>query len=221
MLGLDDGTATYSGTEVWAPVLNIAPMAETDVASYHTVTLLKRDENGQFTGYVTGVTVTPQLGSSSTALWGEPGQAGDPNGTRLIPATLTGLAITAVPRHPSQVSDVALQALIYGQRKPTGFGYQAPTVDQQFTVGSTVSPDGQTFTITVGGGHTASLDNHQYVLSALTDPWVTSQRSATLDELRRLGFGTQAGAAVRLGEMAQTALTDWPSAARIGSETWA
>jgi len=221
LLQLDYGAVTYSDTQVWAPVLNIAPMGETNIASYHTVTLLKSDENGQFTGYVTGVTVAPQLGASNTALWGGPGQPNDPNGPRLIPATLTGFAISPVPRHPDQVSDVALQSLIYGQGNTTGFGYQAPAVDQQFTVGSAVSSDGQTFTITIGGGHAATLENQQYVLSALTDSWVASQRSATLDELRQLGFTTLPGDAVQLGVMAQTALTDWPSAARIGSETWA
>ena len=50
-------------------------MDEADVASYHTVTLLKRDESGRYSGYVTGVTVAPQLGASNTALWGAPGQA--------------------------------------------------------------------------------------------------------------------------------------------------
>jgi hypothetical protein len=221
LLRLDPGTVTSSAADVWAPVLNIAPMGETDVASYHIVTLLKRDETGQFTEYVTGVTVSPQLGASNTALWGVKDPDGDPNAERLIPATLTGFAISSVPRHPGKVSDVALAALIYGQGNTTGFGYQAPVVDQRFTVTSAVSSDRETLTITVHGGHDATLPNDHYVLSALTDSWVAGQRSSTLDELRRLGFSTVAGDAVHLGLMAQTALTDWPSVARIGSETWA
>jgi hypothetical protein len=221
LLQLDYATVTYSDTQVWAPALNIAPMNETDVASYHTITLLKRDIKGQYTGYVTGVTAAPQLGASNTALWGAVGQAGDPNADRLIPATLTGFAISPVPRRPDKVSAVALQALAYAAGYSTGFGYRAPVVDQRYTVTVPASPDAATFTIDVAGGHTASLVNHEYALSALTDPWVASQRTATLDELRRLGFTTTAGNAVRLDVMAQTALTDWPSAARIGSETWA
>jgi hypothetical protein len=221
LLQLDYGTVTYSDTQVWAPDLGIPPMGETGIASYHTVTLLKRDKNGRFTGYVTGVTVAPRLAASPTALWGNQGPSDDPNAPRLIPATLTGFAISPVPRHPRQVSDVALRALIYGPGNTTGFGYQAPVTDQQYTVTSAVSPDGQSLTITVGGAHTATLDNQQHVLSALTDPWVSSQRSATLDRLSQLGFATLAGGEVHLETMALTALTDWPFAARIGSETWA
>jgi len=196
-------------------------MAESNVDSYHVITLRRRDDDGNLTGYVTGVAVTPQLTASNTALWGDPGEPGDVNAQRLISATLTGIAISPIQRHPGQVSDVPLLALIFGEGNSTGFGYQAPVVDQEYTVSGTVSADGETFTVDVGGGHTAALENQGYVLSALTDPWVSGQRTATLDELRQLGFGTTAGAAVSLTAMASTALTDWPSAARIGSETWA
>ena len=223
LLQLDYETVTYSDSLVWAQTLNIGPMGETDVDSYLTITLSRRDENGNPTDYVTGVTVVPQLNASNTALWGPPSQTGDvdANAQRLIPATLTGFAISPVPRHPDQVSDVTLESLIFGEGHSTGFGYQDPAVDQSFTVTSTTSPDDDTFTIDVTGGHTASLQNEGHVLSALTDSWVAGQRSATLDELRQLGFSTLAGGDVSLGIMASTALTDWPSAARIGSETWA
>ena len=215
-LQLDYGTVTSSDTEVWAPVLNIAPMNEQAVKSYHTVTLLKSDRSGQYTQYVTGVTVAPQLTASNTALWGD--QTGDPNDPRLIAATLTGFAISPVPRTPGKVSDVPLLSLLYGGGNTTGFGYQAPVVDQQYTVTGTVSTDNLTFTITVGGAHTADLPDTGYMLNALADQWVAAQRTATLDELVRLGFGTKAGADVSVDIMAATALTDWPSAARIGSE---
>lgn len=226
LLQLDPGAVTYSDDQVWAPTLNIAPMKETRVASYHTVALRKRDEEGAFTGYITSVTVAPQLGASNTALWGagnqsEAGAPTDPNAQRLIDATLTGLAISPVPRHPDQVSDVPLVALIFGEGNSTGFGYRAPAADQQFTVTSATSPDGQAITIDVTGGHTATLENQGFVLSALTDSWVSGQRSATLDALRGLGFSTARGDAAGLGTMAQTALTDWPRVTRIGLETWA
>jgi len=221
LLRLDHDTVTYSDSQVWAPALNIGPMNESNVASYLTITLRRRDENGNLADYFTGVTVAPQLTASGTALWGPGGQAGDPNAQRLIPATLTGLAISPVPRHPDQVSDVTLESLLFGEGHSTGFSYQDPVVDQSFTVTSAISPDGQTFTIDVAGAHTASLDNHGYVLSALADPWVARQRSATLNALRGLGFTTAAADEVHLDVMAETALTGWPSATRIGSETWA
>ena len=222
LLQLEHGTATYSDSQVWAPKLNIAPMDQTDVDSYLTISLRKRDEQtGDLADYITGVTVAPQLNASNTALWGDRDQAAGANAQRLIAATLTGFAITPVPRKPDQVSDVSLEALIFGEGHSTGFGYQAPVVGSEFTVDSATSDDGKTFTIDVHGGHTASLENKDYVLSKLTDSWVTSQRSATLDELRRLGFTTFAADSVDLSRMAQTALTDWPSATRIGSETWA
>jgi Family of unknown function (DUF6603) len=221
LLRLDYATVTYSDTQVWAPTLNIAPMDETGVDSYHTVALRRADENGAYSEYVTGVTVAPQLSASNTALWGVKAPDDGPNAPRLISATLTGLAITSVPRRPRLVSEVPLLALIYGEGSSTSFGYQSPATDQRYTVTSEVSADNETFTIDVAGAHTARLENHGYALSALTDPWVASQRTATLDELRRLGFGTTAGAAVRLDTMARTALTDWPGAARIGLEAWA
>jgi hypothetical protein len=221
LLQLDYGTVTYSGTQVWAPVLNIAPMGETGIASYHTLTLLKADEDGQYTSYVTGVTVAPQLGASGTALWGPGGQPATPDADRLIPATLTGLAISPVPRHPDQVSDVALLSLIYGQGNTTGYGYQSPVPASQYTVTTTTSSDGGTFTITIAGAHTAALPGQDRTLTALTDPWVSARRTATLDQLSQLGFTTLPGNAVHLTQMAQTALTDWPTAALIGTETWA
>ena len=223
LLQLDYGIVTYSSSQVWAPDLNIAPMGETGIAAYHTITLLKSDEDGHYTGYVTGITATPQLGASGTALWGPGGQATDPNADRLIPATLTGLAISPVPRHPDKVSDVALLSLIYGQGNSTGFSYQNPVVDQEYTVTSEATGDGSTstFTITISGAHTATLTNEQFTLTALTDPWVTTQRTATLDQLSQLGFTTIPGNAAHLTVMAETALTDWPTAARIGTETWA
>jgi hypothetical protein len=218
-LQLDYGTVTSSGTDVWAPVLSIAPMDQQAVRSYHVVTLLKSDLNGQYTQYVTGVTLAPQLTASSTALWGD--QTGDVNDPRLIPATLTGLAITPVPRTPGQVSDVPLLALIYGQGSTTGFGYQTPAVDPQYTVTSAVSADQETLTITVSGAPDSPLTSTGYVLKALADPWVTTQRTATLDQLVQLGFPTRPGADVSVDKIAAAALTDWPSAARIGTEVWA
>jgi hypothetical protein len=215
LLQLDYGTLTFSSSQVWAPDLNVAPMGETGVASYHAITLVKGGS------YITGITVAPQLGASSTALWGTPGQASDPNADRLIPATLTGLAISPVPRTPDKVSDVPLLSLSYGQGNSTGYGYQVPAPDSQYTVTAEPANPGPVLTITITGAHTASIPNQQYLLTALTDPWVTSQRTATLDQLNQLGFTTIPGSTAHLDQMAQTPLTDWPAIARIGTETYA
>ena len=215
LLQLDYGTLTFSSSQVWAPDLNVAPMGETGVASYHAITLVKGGS------YITGITVAPQLGASSTALWGTPGPASDPNAGRLIPATLTGLAISPVPRTPDKVSDVPLLSLSYGQGNSTGYGYQAPAPDSQYTVTAEPANPGPVLTITITGAHTASIPNQQYLLTALTDPWVTSQRTATLDQLNQLGFTTIPGSTAHLDQMAQTPLTDWPAVARIGTETYA
>ena len=220
LLALDRGTVTKSMTEVWETKLDIGPMRQRGVASYHTITL--RDEDGNPIG---GVTVAPQVGPSNTALFVAPPEdtdkpaTPDPNAQRLIPSTLTGLAIMPVPRRPDAVSDVKLLALIYGEVKPTGFAYRQPVPDKRYTVSSTTSGKGRDFTITVGGAHAASLENHGYELSALTDRWVGVQRDAVLTELRELGFATAAPDEVKLTEMAKTALTDWPGAALIGAQS--
>ncbi|MGZ4172451.1 MAG: hypothetical protein ACXVRN_13900, partial [Solirubrobacteraceae bacterium] len=217
-LVLEAGTTTFSETEVWAPTLNIGPMGQENVASYHTIALRKYDDKaGAYADYVASVTVAPQVGPSNTALWGPPQTSPDPNAQRLIQSTLNGFAISPIDRQPDQVSGISLLALIFGEGHETGFGHQQPEVGADYTVESSISSDKSTFTITVSGEHQAALENTGFVLSALADPWVAAQRTAILDELNMLGFTTTKGDAVQLTTMAQTALTDWPGAARIGT----
>jgi hypothetical protein len=217
-LVLDAETKTFSKTEVWAPTLNVAPMNAKDVVSHHVVALRRYDTgSGGYTEYVTGVAVAPQLRPSNTALWGTPEEKPDPNGPRLIDATLTGFAIMPVERKPAQVSNVALLALIFGEGHTTGFAYQRPAVDTRYQVRSSLSRDGRKLTIDVTGEHSATLPNEAYVLSSIDERWVADQRAATLEELRRLGFATYGKDEVDLRELAKVALTDWPSVGRIGA----
>lgn len=219
-LRLDHDTKTFSKTEVWAPKLGIAPMDQPDVDSYHTIVLRRRNSHtGTFTEYVTNVTVTPQLGASNAALWGQPGETDEVNAQRLVESTLLGIAISPAPRSPSAVNDVRLESLIFGEGNDTGFAHQSPTPDPRYRVKRTISPDQRTMTVEVSGQHVASLPNQGYVLSVLVDPWVSARRTETLNELNRLGFATTHADKVSLTTMARTALTDWPDAALIGSQT--
>jgi hypothetical protein len=211
---------------VWTETLHVAPMDQRDVAIHHVVKLCQLlDDGGK--SYVTEVAVRPILTRSNTALWGDkPGRTktGDAppagagaNAPRLIDATLTGLEISPLPRHPDAVSAVPLRDLIYQQDSHTEFSYQTPTTDTVFTVASTLSHKDETLTIDIGCAAVEHLVNNGYRLSSLTDAWVASRRAAVLDELRSLGFGTAAGSAVDLTAMAATALTDWPTVACMGA----
>jgi Family of unknown function (DUF6603) len=217
-LRLDHDTKTFSDTEVWAPRLNIAPMEETGVASYHTIALRKYDTHaGGYADYQTNVAVTPQLRPSNTALWGVPVEKPAPNAERLIEATLCGFAISPPARKPERVSDVSLLSLMYVTDNETGFDYQRPVVDGRYEVKSSVSSDGELLTIHISGEHTAKLEDAGYVLSSINETWVADQRTRTLDELRRLGFSTLRSDEVHLTDMAKVPLTDWPSVGRIGA----
>jgi hypothetical protein len=216
-LALDAATLTFSETEVWQPNLDIAPMGQSGVNSYLTVTVAKRDEDGEgFSTYVTDLTVLPQLSSANAALWGDGSAASDVNGDRLVPSALVGLDLAPLPRHPDAINDVALLELIFAEGIDTGFGYQPAPPPSVYTVSGTPSADRSSLDITVGGGHTADLPNSGYVLSALVDPWVSQQRVAVLDQLRLLGCGTPASSSVHVAGLAQTQLSDWPGVALIG-----
>ena len=217
-LRLATGTTTASETEVWAPALDIGPMDESDVQSYQTVTLLKANEDGNFVDYITGVSVEPVLAPSNTAMWATRPDDPSPNDQRLIPATLTGFRIRAVPRKPAQVSDIPLLELIFGEGHSTGFDHPTPAIDTRYTVASSVTGDVQT--IEVGGDHTAKLQNVDFVLNALNDPWVVGQRASVLDELIANGFGTTAPDDIDVHDMATTTtLTDWPEIALLGDRS--
>jgi hypothetical protein len=219
-LALDWDTVTYSqihrdSDKVWEPTLNVAPMDKPKVAAYHTVSLKRKHSSD----YIKALTVAPQLSPSTTALWGAPGDgvSSDPNADRLLPSTLTGLALSPVPRFPDVVNPVPLFSLIFARGNHTGFDYQPPIPPSPYVVTSTTSPDKKEFDIHVSGAYTKKLENKGYELSALVDAWVVDQRKTVLDELTRLGFETVPSKDVDLSGMAKTVLTNWPHAALIGA----
>jgi hypothetical protein len=216
-LALDATTETLSADEVWQPTLSVAPMGQHGVLSYLTVTLCRRDTDGDgWSTYVTDLTVLPQLTGANAALWGDGTASNDVNGQRIVPYALVGLDLAPVPDNPDKINAVALLELIFAEGISTGFVFQPAALPSAYTVHGTPSQDGSAFDITVGGAHSAQLPNTGDVLSALTDSWVGQQRVAVLDELRLLGFTTPPSSAVQLTELAQTPLSAWPGVALIG-----
>lgn len=220
-LKLPAGTKTFSKTEVWNPTVDIGPMDKEGVKSYHTVRVCKRadsDPAGTFSEFITELSVTPVLLPSSTALWAKNNKDKTANDPLLLPAALTGFLISPIPRTPASVNDVPLIQLLFAEGFSTGFVYQKAVVDPDYTVSASLSADAKELTISVGGTHTATLPNKDYVLGALIDPWVTDQRAPILDDLTANGFSTYGPGEINLGVMAtQTALTDWPAVKMLGS----
>jgi len=219
---LPAGTKTFSDTQVWNPTVNVKPMKLSKVQSVHTITLLKRestDNKGQFSDYRNNVTVEPVLGSSNTALWGDPTRSStDANTPALLPCTLLGFNISPVPRDPDTVNNVPLIDLLFTGGEQTNFSYTSAQPDTAYTLQVAQNPQLQTFDITVGGASSQSLNNSAYVLSSLTNAWVNGQRSAILDELSNNGWNTYTSSAVTLTNMGSTeALTDWPMIAILGA----
>lgn len=210
-------TKPYSATQVWNPDLSIAPMKLTGVHSTHTVTLMRHaegDPDDQFSEPVTDVAVTPLLMPVTAAVWAPAPENHSGNEPGMVDFALTGFSITPIPRKPDHTSPVLLSALLFQDSHATGFRYTGAQVTTTYTVSGT--PVGPSLTIGISGGHTASLPNSGYVLSALADPWVAGQRDAVLTDLRAHGFsGLEA---VNVTTMAQsTALNDWPGVALLGS----
>lgn len=223
-LKLPAGTKTFSDTLVWNPVVNIAPMDQKDVKSYHKLQVNKRTESdplGVFSMFFTELSVTPVLLDSSTALWGEDKKPKDktPNDPLLVPKALTGFLITPIPRTPSSVNDVPLIELLFAAGFSTGFTYQKAVVDPDYTVTSNIihEKDKHELNITISGKHAADLKNENYILSSLVDPWVTDQRTSILDDLAANGFSTYKSNQIDLKTFAtETALTDWPAVKMMG-----
>jgi len=223
-LKLPAGTKTFSKTLVSNPTVNIAPMDQKDVKSYHRIQVNKRAESdpvGVFSVFFTELAVTPVVLDSSTALWGEDKKPKDKtaNDPLLVPKALTGFLITPIPRTPSSVNDVPLIELLFAGGFSTGFTYQKAVVDPDYTVTSKIihEKDKHELNITISGKHAADLKNEDYVLSSLIDPWITDQRSSILDDLAANGFSTYKSNQIDLQTFAtETALTDWPAVKLMG-----
>ncbi|MCA6363467.1 MAG: hypothetical protein IM638_10550 [Bacteroidetes bacterium] len=202
---------TYSPTQVWNTALHISPMNVSGIQSTHSITL---SENGT---PLTSFAVQPVIGRSSWSLWGTPASNPGPNDPRFVESTLTGFSITPVPRTPAQTNNVPLLQLLFASGFNTGFSYEEAVVNTVYTVNADVNSS-EDLLITISGGHTASFTNINYILSTLTDSWVTSQRNDILTDLVNNNFNTLAPAEVNITEFAtQTPLANWPVVEQIGS----
>jgi hypothetical protein len=214
-LYLPDDASTFSSTQVWNPTLNIVAMEQNGVQSFHTVQLRMQDSADHYSVPVTWVSIQPMLLNSSAALWATaPSSPGD---ARLLLSTLTGIQITPIPRHADQVSDVPLLQLLFAQGYSTTFVYQEKSVDTRYTVRSTVDGSENLVISVTGTPQPVTLTNQGYVLSALADPWVSSQRDAILSDLSNNGFSTFTPGQVNVAVLAsKTALVDWPIVKLLG-----
>lgn len=210
--------AQMDDKHIWNPTVNIKPMKLNGVTSTLYVSVLKADNDGNYNSYVTSLTVRPDVLDSAGALWSE--NKGDKvklDDAAFLKSSLTGLIFSPMPRIPNIVNGVKLILLLYQQGNDYYFNYQQAVVDKNYQVHSeekTVD-NVDTLTITVTGNHTASMDNKGYVLSSLTDTWVSSQRSAILADLNKQGFSTYTE--VNLTTFAkETILTDWPEVMLLG-----
>jgi hypothetical protein len=216
-LRLPSSTKTYSEAEVWTPVLDIGPMGKESVQSYHTIKVCKLQPDGTFSDFIKALSVTPVLLASNTALWVKNNPNKTPNDPSLIPSTLTGFLITPIPRVPVQVNDVPLIELLFAEGSSTNFNYQGAAVVSDYTVTWSIAPS-HDLMIVVQGRHTATIKNQGYILSALADNWISTQRASILDDLVANDFSTYTSAQIDLDILAtKKSLTDWPLVEMLGS----
>ncbi|WP_057937839.1 DUF6603 domain-containing protein [Algoriphagus resistens] len=216
-LSLPATVQPFSGSQVWNPELNIGPMDQDNIQSYHQVSLKKRSGSGDFDSFITEVSVQPLLSGSCTALWAKNKPQKSANDPNMVHATLVGLLLKPVLRKPSTVNDVPLLQLIFSEGFSTGFTFQKASVNPAYTVSSQIN-DREELIISVGGSHSETLTNQNFILSSLNDSWVSSQRASLLDDLTANGFSTYTSDQVDVAAMAtEKALTDWPNVGMLGS----
>ncbi len=200
-------TRTFSADQVWNPTVNIGPMKQNNVQSYHTVQVLDLDTNQDITSF----SCTPILANSNTAMWGQNTDQKNPNDSKFLPSTLVGFLLTPIPRRPDQTNSVDLVDLLYEQGNQTQFANQARAVNTAYPVQSAINPP-QTLTITISGAHSQQIGNQNYVLGALADSWVSAQRATILSDLVAQQFSTLSPDQVNVSLLATTtALMDWPT----------
>ena len=213
---------TFSATQVWNPDLSIAPMKLTGVQSYQTITLMRHAETdpvGQFTEVVTSISVDPQLMNLNAGTWAPDPKQHTGDEPAMVDFGLTGFLLTQIPRKPDSTSAVPILELLFEEGISTGFAYTSQQVSTEYTVTSSIDPKTFALTIGISKGYDASMKNQGYVLCALANSWVTSQRSAVLTDLENNGFSTYTPAQVDLVAMStETALNNWPGVALLGGE---
>lgn len=205
----------FSDEKVWNPKVNVKPMKVNDATSILTVVLMKSNESGVFDSYVTALTVQPVVQNAVAALWSESTDnkpaVDDPSYQK---SSLIGFRVTPLPRIPNMVYGVRLTLLLYQQGNNYYFNYQKAKVDTNYKVTSEGRKTDK-YIIKISGQHTADLPNENYILQSLVDPWVASQRSSILANLKATGFSTYEE--VNLKTFAKdTALTNWPVAMLLG-----
>lgn len=204
-----DSPAQMDEMQIWNPVVNIKPMKLNEVESDLSVSIIRMDNAGNFTTYITALTLVPAVQDSAGALWDtHTGKRPAPNDPSFLKSSLSGFTVMPLPRLPNVVNDILLIQLLFQQNNNYDFNYQQQVLETGYNVSAT-GTDTDVLTIAVTGEHTATLVNNDYVLNALIDPWVTEQRNALLSNFNLLGFQTYDTAT--LGTFATlTALTDWP-----------
>lgn len=216
-LALNDASVHFSATEVWNPHISVQSMKLKDVQSIYTVSLLKADNIGHFTEYVSVLSIAPVLGNSNTALWGTPVETLAVNTPSLLLNTLLGFDISALSRNPDKVNNVPLIQLIFTMGNATSFTYTAQQSDTSYRVSTQILSPQYDLTINIGGAATQSFTNKNYILSTLIAPWVSARRTAVLNDLRACGFDTYTPQEVNLAAMGSTeSLTDWPLVGILG-----
>lgn len=210
-LVFNDTGNQMSATEIWNPVVNIKPMGQNGVTSTLSMAVVRMDNEGSFSNYITSLTLNPVVGDVPAALWeADNGRKPSVNDPSFLKSALNGFNITPLPRTPNVVNDILLIQLLYQQGNNYYFNYQQQIVDSAYQV-TAAGANTSTLTITVSGAHDATLINNNYVLSSLADTWVTGQRNTILANLNQIGFDTYSEA-VLTTFCTQTALTDWPEA---------
>lgn len=202
---------TFSDAYVWNPTVDIKPMKQNGVQSLQSITLtyLKTGK------HVTNLSITPILANSASALWVNDGKAQDANAEPFSLDSLTGFAITPIPQSPGTVSNVPLMSLLFSQGSSTGFRYQRALPNPAYQASGTIEAN-KDLKITISGGHEQIIVNTGLALKALVDPWVSSQRSGLLTDLAA-AFATYTPDEVKLTDMAQKALMNWPAVQLLGA----
>jgi len=216
-LVFDISDGTFDATQIWNPTVSIRPMNQNSVQSEVTIQLLKQASDGTYTDYISNVSMEPVLTNSCAALWATAPSSLSPNDDAFAKFALTGFQLFPIPRTPDTVNGVPLNELLYQQGNDAYFSYSAAAVDTVYTLTLTF-PTPSEIDIAISGAYSETIQNSNYLLGALMDPWVASQRATILDDLVANGFSTYAASQVDLTILAtETALTDWPEVMLLGN----
>jgi len=205
----------FPGNTTWCTTVNLKPMKLSDVKSKHSITLMRADNDGNFTDYINDVSITPIFNNSNAALWGKVATS-DPKDQQLE-NTLEGFTITPMPGNPSKVSQLPLIDLIFAEGNDEYFNYTQKDPDKTYTVTVTTDTDAE-LEINIAGGTppSSALKNDNLILNSLTNSWVEGKRNSILDELNS-HFNTLKSSDVTLTDMAtKEQLNNWPQVQILG-----